>query len=776
MTDIIDISAVTESITCPITGDVMVDPVQGSDGQTYEKTAILEALKYKQESPITRQPMTENDLKVNASIRFLCDKFHSGAFGNVVKRDKPSVSNGTILLDHNTSKTVNSNNVMIEFNVNKDSFPTNLEAGHLSQDIVLVIDHSGSMNSPVEAKDADGNNLENGMSIQDIVNHAAKTVAKTLDTNSRLAVIAFDSVITLTFDLMLMTDLNKVKALDSINSIMPQYQTNIWGGIVKAIEILDQRSDKTRNSAILMFTDGQPNISPARGEVETLKRLRNTKNFTTPIYTFGFGYNLQQDLLYDIAKYGNGGNGHIPDGGMIATVFCNFTGTILSTVVLNLQLHILTHGVTLMGDYAFNNNTSNPFNEMVYDLGTVQYEQSRNIILNLNTPNGKVNEVEYYYTYKIGGAPYKSDNIKLNVNTLNTSPEINSHINRYKLVESIRKMSNYNTCNMNSEAMNEFANIKTCLGSSDMSNVLNKGLLANLVGNGSNEGQIQMAVGNMVYFKRWGVYYLDQLARSLNQQMKPNFKDEGCVFGGENFNNIVDRSSDIFDTLPPPSPSLITRSHGSNNSSSTPMYRGLSNPAPINMSAYNDPHGGCFDSNCSITMSDGSIKSLNKVKKGDKVMTATLDNTISQANVVCVYEMKNEMGIREFVDLDNGLYITPWHPIKYNNKWVFPADIKDPVIKTCYSIITLVLDKHHIGFINGHQCIMLGHGYTNGVLNHPFYGTQKVIDCLKSHYGWEEGHVCVNDRDVDISLDKNLVNNMCFKNMNIRSPPVLSMF
>ena len=58
------------------------------------------------------------------------------------------------------------------------------------------------------------------------------------------------------------------------------------------------------------------------------------------IYTFGFGYSLSRGLLYDLAKYANGGMGHIPDGGMIATVFCNFTGTILSTVVVNLQLHI----------------------------------------------------------------------------------------------------------------------------------------------------------------------------------------------------------------------------------------------------------------------------------------------------------------------------------------------------------------------------------------------------------------------------------------------------
>ena len=105
---------------------------------------------------------------------------------------------------------------------------------------------------------------------------------------------------------------------------------------------------------------------------------------------------------------------------------------------------------------------------------------------------------------------------------------------------------------------------------------------------------------------------------------------------------------------------------------------------------------------------------------------------------------------------------------------MFPADIKAPIIRTCYSIITLVVDKDHIGFINGHQCIMLGHGYTNGVLNHPFYGTQKVIDCLKKVVGWEEGHVCINDNEVNITLDSNLVNNMSFNNTRIRSPPVLS--
>ena len=73
-----DISTIVDSITCPITADIMKDPVQGKDGQTYEREAIVHALELKQESPITREPMTIGDLRVNAALRFLCDKYHAG--------------------------------------------------------------------------------------------------------------------------------------------------------------------------------------------------------------------------------------------------------------------------------------------------------------------------------------------------------------------------------------------------------------------------------------------------------------------------------------------------------------------------------------------------------------------------------------------------------------------------------------------------------------------------------------------------------------------------
>ena len=771
-----DISAICDSITCPITGDIMTDPVQGNDGHTYERSAIVEWLSRNPISPQTRQPMRESDLKLNASIRFLCDKYHSGAFGtiNISNRPNAKVSTDKITLDHKICKNSESKIMMI-FNVNPDNFPKDLENGHLPQDVVLVIDRSGSMNASVEAKDGNGNSLENGMSVQDIVNHAAKTVTKTLSNNSRLAVIIFDNEIEILVPLSIMNEMNKSSSIAKISGIKPRSQTNIWGGYTSALNLLDERDDKSRNSAVLLFTDGSPNLSPARGEVETLKKLRQKTNFTAPLYTFGFGYLLQRDLLYDMAKYANGANGHIPDGGMIATVFCNFTGTVLSTVVLNLQLHVKWNKPgedcpmdLLMGDYACNKNVETGYT--VFDLGTVQYEQSRNIVLNTKSDSN----FTYYFTYKIGGRSCKSEEVTINnVSSLELDElEIDTHINRYTVVEECRKMINYNKIYNQVESSKLFKDVVAKLESSKSKHMpLTVGLVNNLKGDGSNTGQINLAINNSEYFKKWGEFYIDQLTRSMNQQIKPNFKDEGCPFGGPTFDSIVDRASDIFDTLPPPEPSLINRRMNNYSSSNTTP---LAPTRIATLSAYNDRNGGCFHCNCKITMADGSQKILYKLNKGDCVQSVDQYNNITSANVVCVLEIKIKGGIREFVDLSDGLYITPWHPVKYNGKWVFPADIKNPIICSSHSIITLVLDNHHIGFINGHQCIMLGHGFTDGILDHPYYGTQRVINDLKQNYAWNTGKVIVYDTDVKFIKEKNKIVKMVYDSTrSIRAPATL---
>ena len=747
-----------QTITCPITGDVMHDPVQGNDGSTYERTAIIEWLTRKQSSPTTNIPMTVSDLKVNANIRYLCDKYHAGQLGNKSEpsRPPPKVSTNHINLVHKQFADSSNEKFMLSFNIDEATFP-DVENGYLPHDIMLVMDRSGSMGTTVQVQDENGKNLEHGFNIQDIVNHAVKTVIKTVGKDCRIGIIAYDNLIEVQCPLTVMTEISKNTAIGKLDNIVPRGQTNIYGALEKAIEILDERDNKSNNSAIILFTDGSPNISPARGEVETLKKLRVKKNFTSPIYTMGFGYGIQPSLLYDMAKCANGSFGHIPDGGMIATVFCNYIATILSTVVMNLQLHIISPNVSIMGDYNYNFDSSK--NITTFDLGTVQRQQTREIIFDLSqrSDSQMSKSIEYYFTYKIGGVSYTSDKFEINnsFQQHSLSDKILENYLRSYYVESLRKMTNYASCNCLKEAEEELDKLSKMLNSEiTQCRSYNKpvnyefleALKDNLDGNSSKDsGQIKKAITNREYYNRWGKFYVDQLSRALLLQIKPNFKDSSCMkFGGDIFMELVDHTSDIFDSLPPPQPSNVNK--GLNGSGSA-TYRSMAS-APPSMTMFNNRGGGCYLGTSEITLANGMTKYVKDLVMGDMVVSCSDESKNSKlvfTKVLCVVKTIFEEGVN-LVNIGK-LEITQYHPIYVDDEWKFPVDYGVTYKSTETEVYNIVLEKHHIAIIDSIPTICLGHNYnSNKVLSHPYYGSQKVINDLKKLEGFNEGLVTMNSK------------------------------
>ena len=57
------------SLYCPITGDLMIDPVVDSEGNTYERIAIESWIDGHKTSPITRNVITLEDLRPNRSLK-----------------------------------------------------------------------------------------------------------------------------------------------------------------------------------------------------------------------------------------------------------------------------------------------------------------------------------------------------------------------------------------------------------------------------------------------------------------------------------------------------------------------------------------------------------------------------------------------------------------------------------------------------------------------------------------------------------------------------------
>ena len=60
---------------CPITFDIMVDPVSGDDGHTYERAAITESLARDPRSPMTRNYMTASSLRPNYALKSQIERF-----------------------------------------------------------------------------------------------------------------------------------------------------------------------------------------------------------------------------------------------------------------------------------------------------------------------------------------------------------------------------------------------------------------------------------------------------------------------------------------------------------------------------------------------------------------------------------------------------------------------------------------------------------------------------------------------------------------------------
>jgi Mg-chelatase subunit ChlD len=162
-------------------------------------------------------------------------------------------------------------------------------------DIVIVVDTSGSMGNTVSAAGAESS----GLTILDIVKHAINTIIQVLGPDDRLSVISYSNNATLIFDLLAMNDAGKDRAKALVAALYPDGMTNLWDGLHTGLETLSKRSStgsRNVNSAVLLLTDGEPNIEPPRGHIPMLKRYKDSHGGQYPgiISTFGFGYTMDR--------------------------------------------------------------------------------------------------------------------------------------------------------------------------------------------------------------------------------------------------------------------------------------------------------------------------------------------------------------------------------------------------------------------------------------------------------------------------------------------------
>jgi hypothetical protein len=151
------------------------------------------------------------------------------------------------------------------------------------------------------------------------------------------------------------------------------------------------------------------------------------------------------------------------------------------------------------------------------------------------------------------------------------------------------------------------------------------------------------------------------------------------------------------------------------------------------MANWHNQSGGCFHGECKILMAGGQYKQIQDIVAGDLVLTPR-----GPATVIALVVCGSTKSSQPMVQLEN-LSITPWHPIRIAGEWVFPGNIVPYNSRPIKVVYNIVLSDQHIVYVEGYECCTLGHGLQGPVIEHEFFGTQRVIDCLKKQPGWDVG-------------------------------------
>lgn len=111
-------------LLCPITLTIMFDPVVATDGHTYEREAIKTWLTKNNNSPMTREEITDKSLRTNRAIRSAIERFLDGSLVKDMVGDSIEMLMNRINDGKDDDKKINRKDALVllyenDFNVEK---------------------------------------------------------------------------------------------------------------------------------------------------------------------------------------------------------------------------------------------------------------------------------------------------------------------------------------------------------------------------------------------------------------------------------------------------------------------------------------------------------------------------------------------------------------------------------------------------------------------------------------------------------------------------------
>ncbi|OHT01103.1 von Willebrand factor type A domain containing protein [Tritrichomonas foetus] len=708
-----------QEFICPITLEIMKDPVLMPDGQSYERSAIAEELNRNSVSPITKQPMSIDDAKDNVDLKQQIEKYLNKSDDSNDSQDPSKLDvevspiNNISLAEFKARYTEdpdNHRNYLLHVSVKPEAIE-NRAPLHL----IAMIDVSGSMDCNACQNVADFENII--LTRLQLVQHSLKTIIACLSDHDMITLISFSDDAAIVLPSTLTDAAGKVLANQKVEELVTCGCTNIWSALDKGVDQAREHIGEGFNTSLLLFTDGEPNRNPPMGIVPCLREKLSggVVNFT--INSFAFGYAIESELMEEIAEVGNGVFGYCPDCTMVGTIFINFIANMIATVsplsVLRVKnaVYDVKHKI-----YIYNGTTTN----LMVPLKNVD---DLNITLDILTTN------QYFVCNDIGPIANSNEHVLFKDQQY-----------RSKLIQLINTHKFGRNCE---QAINDIKQLFNELESlTDRSEFL-ENIMTDLINPSDSCGQIEKSF-QKDYYSKWGKYYLRSLLRFHIVEQCGNFKDKSLqLYGGELFHQTRKVANKIFMAIPAPKPIEIPAYGGRGHS----RQRG---GMPINMARFNDRNAGCFNGDALVSMKNGKEKKVDHLKKGDVLSNG--------GKVVCVVKTlnQNESKIAKAVKIGNALF-TPYHPIKVDGNWIFPIDYAKPELYAVDFWYNLILEGAGSATIGGIEAVTLGHEKKDGVCNHPYFGTNQVLKALMKYDGYNKGEIEINNkltakRDPDTNL------------------------
>jgi hypothetical protein len=382
------------------------------------------------------------------------------------------------------------------------------------------------------------------------------------------------------------------------------------------------------------------------------------------------------------------------------------------------------------------NNTSTSETQLIIPLGNIQYGQSRDILLKYDT-SSSVDKLSPTICAELQCRPLDEsrgivDNFCSIMDTTDLPSEsISYHQSRSMIcsflstiapLSAVEEHTPLSPRDILGAKQLELEVLLTSLPAAHMEDEMNQSLVEDLT------GQIRLALANK-YFDVWGKHFLQSIHGAHSKQLCNSFKDPGPLQYGKDselFKQCRDKLDHIFDTIPPPTPSLLLVNE---------------KRAPVSMSKYHDKYGSCFAAECLVRLADDTKVPVSSLKPDVEVWTVKGGRKVVAVVATAVDEMEM-CRIGELI-------ITLWHPICVGQDWIFPSQVANSPVTYTGVIYSLLLEagpdsEAHGVEVGGYLATTLGHGVTpagdeNDARGHAFFGNyRKVLESLKG-LGFKDG-------------------------------------